>query len=184
MPRLKSAVNSFLLTKKRFKRRRKTNKRKRTNRRYKRWMRGGANLTKQQYDTFFGSLPDNEKIDVTDPKKDDKEKTIEKIIMKSLNGDTADTEPTEDNFKTLYAQHKGEDIDALIATLNSLETQPLPDTSGSSSKQTGGPDPGAANTAGVSRQATRLTIKYNDGKEIEYGLIKNGALAGGGRRRR
>ena len=52
MPKLKSAVNSFLLTKKRLKR--KTHKKRKTNRRYKRWMRGGA-LTDVQFERFLSN---------------------------------------------------------------------------------------------------------------------------------
>jgi hypothetical protein len=174
MPKLKSAVNSFLLTKKRFKRRRKTNKRKRTNRRYKKWMRGGANLTKQQYDTFFGALGPNDKV--VGDKIDERDYLIEKIIIKSLNGDTADTEPTEDNFKRLYAQHKVEDIDALTATLNSLEPNPLPDPGGQGAAKA--PEILKIVTYGKDGEASSVFVREDKSN------IPKLVTAGGGRRRR
>ena len=107
MPKLKSAVNSFLLTKTRLKRR-KTNKRKgKTNRRYKRWMRGGA----------FDSLGPPSEDNLNDAIKEINDILIDETKLSNLN--TFLDKFQEDNIKVFVEkENTNKKIMDIIVKLN------------------------------------------------------------------
>ena len=182
MPKLKSAVNSFLLTKKRFKRRRKTNKRKRTNRRYKRWMRGGAFASKDKNDSTFieviaklneDPLPETELEDIS--------KFLEEftnvIINQNLNK-TSDYKITELINKLNDITTKPLHVDDIIRNLTSIDAElKKTDTS---------PQSGAQSGTGTTKEVLKLILQYNDKslKSFKLETPPSGPIAGGGRRRR
>jgi len=120
MPRLKSAVNSFLLTKKRLKRRR-TNKRKRTNRRYKRGMRGGG-LSDNRYEELY-----LQKKTIYDADLDDINKLP--LIKRIMTEKDEKTELTDEQFTIRFTELKTMPIEQLEKLIKRPPLPPRPTVS-------------------------------------------------------
>jgi len=169
MPKLKSAVNSFLLTKKRFKRRRKTNKRKRTNRRYKRWMRGGA-IDKVKYDELLVNVPDKDAVDAG------KLNFIETILKNKL-ADDVDAQKFIEEFDALKVLSV-DDLQNQVTAIGQPAANP-------GAANPGAANPGAANPGGNVSGAEKITVESNGKIKVYARLNPDGTvMAGGGRRRR